>query len=202
MDLWRGITLEGPVWHTFAGLATRPGQTVRDYLDCRRRHYVNPLTLVLVAGAAAVAMEQQFLPVPELPADASPRLRRAIAAQLLILQYSHLVTLLCLPVFALTLRALRWRGPRTSAEHFVFGLFVFAASFLLQAALSPLYVFAPAAAPYVVQLAPFAYLAWAAWGYLPERPLMAVGCALLADLVLYVTGAVLGIGFVWVRLRT
>ncbi|MEZ5966891.1 MAG: DUF3667 domain-containing protein [Planctomycetota bacterium] len=190
------VSLDGPVLHTLRGLATTPGAAVRAYLDTERRRYVSPFAFALVAGAAAVAVERRFAPAPTLPPDASPRLRAALRAQALVVDYSHVLTFVSLPVLALVLRALLRRAPRTAAEHYVFGLFVFGASFLLQAILSPLYLLAPRIGPYVVQAAPVAYLSWAAVGYLPGRPFAAVGIALVADVALYGVATLAGLGFI------
>ncbi len=48
----RAFNLERGVVHTFLQLCLRPGRVVRDYIDGRRRPYLNPLTYYLIAASA------------------------------------------------------------------------------------------------------------------------------------------------------
>lgn len=60
----RYVALDGRMWRTFAALTFRPGFLTREYLLGRRRRYIRPARLFLVASLAMFAVLRFVLDVP------------------------------------------------------------------------------------------------------------------------------------------
>ena len=140
------LQLDRGLPHTFVALLRSPGGVVRDYLDGRRRRYVNPwaylllgaavsmLVFNLLGGDVAAQLEQAFESVVAERDDLSPSQRtRMLEANRAILQQMTLWSLLMSLPLAVFLRLLFWRSLNL-AEAAVFALYLVGHVFFLDLA--------------------------------------------------------------------
>ena len=143
------------VLRTVIGLAIRPGQMAREYVEGRRVEYVTPFRYAV--GTCAL----WWLAVSLNPA----------AASLGWAKYGQAMNLALVPVLALCVLLAFVRSGYNYAEQLAFTYFVTAQLFLWRVPLALTFLLGAAAAPiapYVNlfdQILFFAYFAWALWGF-------------------------------------
>jgi len=166
------------VLHTLLGLALRPGQTAREYVEGHRIPYVAPLRYAL--GTCAL----WWLAVASNPGAASLGW---------VVKYGQALNLALVPVLTLPVLLSFARSGYNYAEQLAFNFYVIGQVFLWRAPLALAYLLGPAVAPFALyinlfdQLLFWAYFAWALWGFHRGRvrfmPLRIVGAEVGVTLV-------------------
>lgn len=146
------LSLEGPGLGTIAGMATRPGQTVRAYLAGERRRLLNPLKFAFVAGALLV-LAFAIVRKPEEMPDAD-----ALDAVSML----HIINFIGIPVFGLVAWAVLRSARLTMAEHIAAAYFIYGEAMLCQAALVLAQLHRSSLAANVFGFVMTGYIIWAA----------------------------------------
>lgn len=172
---------ETPALRTMGDLSVAPARVCADYLDGRRRCYVNPVCYALVSVGFAFAVAHLIV---GLDAGVEPSALAGYTAyamgwgQLLNLLAMPLMALLLVPLMAGAPRELRW------VEHLVVVLYGLGHVALIHGLLSPLMPHFGALGRAAMILLPFAYMGWIAVGVYGGRwwstalRVIAVICAL------------------------
>jgi Protein of unknown function (DUF3667) len=156
---------------TLRALATRPGRTIREYLDGKRARYFNPLTLLVILGGLCALGYSKYPFDFQYLANSMPAGRRADYADTLqvLFEYYTLSMMLQLPIAsAITLVLFRKRG-RSYGEHLVANAYIFAFMSLIGLAALPFYIATNGgpwfATAWMVSFFPyFVYQSWATYG--------------------------------------
>jgi hypothetical protein len=185
---WHYIWHELPhsIWHVDKGIAftlrelfTRPGYTIREFLDGKRVNHYRPLALVLLLGALLVFLSQSLgvrmsAQVQQTFSDAGDSPSEALKAfQSEVNQFTEknqtLISLLTIPITSFFLWLFFRKKSRNYPEHLVANTFLAVVSFFLSLILIVLIKIAGgtmagfAAAFSLISLASFGYHVW---GYL------------------------------------
>ncbi len=131
---------------TLLGLARSPADVVSEYVDGRRRRYVNPARFCLLSlglwflAIRLLGLDAMRLSGIEVQPGSAPSRANAVAAELQAFLTGNLELLLylTLPLLALILRALFRGSQRNLAECLVLVLFLSGFRFLATAAVAPL----------------------------------------------------------------
>jgi hypothetical protein len=178
---------------TLRGLFRAPGVTINGYLDGRRIHVFNPLTLlVLLAGLSAVL----YSAYPFQLAYRAEGMSEAVAAhytQFVALQFKFysMTLLVYVPALALITWLSFWRNGRRFGEYVVVNAFVMAGASAIMLAMFPFMVLADRSGQlaammnvYVILAGTFQVVAWQRVFVLPDRGLSTAFRAAMA-MVLY-----------------
>ncbi len=108
-------------------LFTKPGETVRNYLEGQRRRYFNPIQFLILMTAIAAFMTIQFHVMESvITANAGNLSGRALffsQFNIFIYKYINLIMFLSVPVFALFTRLFFWKSGYNYAENLVMQTF-------------------------------------------------------------------------------
>jgi hypothetical protein len=164
------VNLDTRALRTIGELTIAPGKVCRDYIDGRRKPYVNPFkyafatfTLVAIVAEALIYLQGVSRGPPSDPANAE--------LDTFMLRWGMLINFIAMPLLAALLWLLFFSAPRRLrwVEHYVIVLFTFGHVALLQGLLLPLLQQAGAAVTSVFSLLPVALLSWAAVGVYQTR---------------------------------
>jgi Protein of unknown function (DUF3667) len=156
---------------TLRALATRPGQTIREYLDGKRVRYFNPLTMLVILGGLCALGYSKYpfdfkLLASNLPAEQRADYTKTIR---MLFEYYTLSMVLQLPVAAAITSVLFRRRGRNYGEHLVANAYIFAFMSLIGLLALPFYIATNGgpwfAAAWLISLVPyFVYQSWATYG--------------------------------------
>jgi uncharacterized protein DUF3667 len=141
----RKLSLEGGLVRTFVDLSSRPGAMIRDYVRGRRQSYTHPVAYLLISTMVSAFMlpltKDAYLNDLRATDWGFERAESEALVQIMMAfeNYPTASTLLLCCFFVPLLRLLFWSRV-TTAESFVFALFVFGHALLLEALLKPVAV--------------------------------------------------------------
>lgn len=124
---------EATVWQTIIGLTRNPGKVCISYIQGQRVRYVQPFRYFVISLAFLLLVSAliRSSPVTSNVGEGEQAARVAAIAIPFLNKYLNWVILAVLPLYALYLRILFWKGMRNFAEIMVFVLFVVGHNFLL-----------------------------------------------------------------------
>lgn len=140
--LQRKLSLEGGLVRTFVDLSLRPGRVIRGYWEGQRQRYTNPVGYMLLStgvyGWILPMWERRYRSEMVASAGAEDLAAEALTDSMVWMMEQTLALSLIVCLFFVV--ALRWvtRRSITTAESFVFALFVFAHANLMGALATPL----------------------------------------------------------------
>jgi hypothetical protein len=201
--LARSLPFESGLLHTFAGLSVRPGRVIREYVCGRRQRFTHPVAYILLSAAASVAVwplrEQSFAASIRATDGADDLLNAAFNQVTTGLETHPLFSALLVCCFFVPFQRVLFHGQITTADAFVYALFVFGQAIMLESLLTPFAALVTtdvAGTLQYVSTAALLYLVFAAaWGYFGPRPstflktAMVIACALLGLLVVVMLAA-------------
>lgn len=176
------IDFDKPLYRTLIGLTIRPGKMISEYVAGQRASYANPVKYCISISVLMIAITRIRGSYVDAAAESMPANSPSTAlfsdfvnhyAEIshLLESYSHIVSLVTMPILAGLLCLVYRKSKRSFADHMAFGCFAIGHStFLLIAILaSDLHHYSFHAANALVTVAPPIYIMWAAIGFNRER---------------------------------
>ncbi len=187
------IDFDKPLYRTLIGLTIRPGSMISEYVEGKRVGYANPIkyclsisTLLVLLnrfrGTILQAANQSMSADPAVVGPAAEFLHRYNEINNSILPYSHLISMLMMPVLAGFLYLVFRKSKRSLADQMAFGCFAVGHSALLSITILVFnlhrYIFD--AVVFLINVGPPLYIAWAAAGFNRDRIIPGFARGLLA----------------------
>ena len=184
------LTIDSAFLRTLIGMTTHPGRVAREYVEGRRKAYMNPLKYTFVI-ATVFALEVNLLEIlpPGIDADREAAVSqfRTIIAALAYLAYVHM-----LPTAALQRQLFR-RQPIGIAECYVFLVFAYGQFVLIGALFALFGLYSTAYGNVAIGLFGLGYFMWATAGFYGDfKPLTLLKGALVYAVYLFLS---VGSGF-------
>jgi hypothetical protein len=222
------FSLERGLWFTFLALWQRPGQVCRDYVQGRRRPYVNPVSYFLIGSSAQLVslyfsapIIRQSITTSIQDAKSEPGQAKIFArmdnliggdtgaamSDVYLAVIAQAYTYLALIAFACPLGLALWllhrRAPSRYhfAEVMVFALYVVAQGLLFTSLVTPLVGrISPVLQMFVAQGFNLAFAIWAHGGFFPSgwKARLGTGVAMLAAMICFFLAIACLFGVSWV----
>jgi hypothetical protein len=187
------IDFDKPLYRTLIGLTLRPGSMISDYVEGKRSGYANPvkyclftsallIVLVQLRGSIVEVASQSMSADPTAAEPAAEFLRQYNEINNIIQPYSHVISLMMMPVLAGFFYLVFRKSKRSFADQMAFGCFAVGhAAFLNIAILAfNLHHVIFDAVTVLINVGPPIYIIWAAVVFNRERVVPGVLRSLLA----------------------
>lgn len=140
--LTRSLSLESGLFHTFVQLSVRPGRMIRDYVRGKRQRLTHPVGYLMLSAAAAAAVwpmrERSFVAsAARGMADADDLLNQAFLQVITGFETHSVFSTLLICCFFVPLQRILFGGQITTAESFVYALFLFGHVLMIESLSTP-----------------------------------------------------------------
>jgi hypothetical protein len=183
--------LDSSILRTLIGLTTKPGRVCLDYIDGKRKAYMNPAKYAFLTVTAYVLL-MTFLHVNIWPPFAGRRSPASEKMFNLILNLSSYRLFVVLLLMAAIQRLLFRRSRHNFAECYVFNLFVFGHWMLIFFILASPGIYSTWPGYAFIQVTQLFYLTWALIDFYGAKLLPGVGKALIISIASFLFNAITG----------
>jgi hypothetical protein len=161
VDFFHGIFhVNKGLLYTLKALFTRPGHSIREYVQGKRSRYFNYFTLIFTVLAAYIIILQLLPPVSVEAVDDQSKEFVAIA-EVITKEYLKLLITILVPFFALFSFLFFKKGKQNYAEHLVMNTYAVSAIVIIEMAFMVIMPFNN----YVAMLSIFSTIAYQVWFY-------------------------------------
>lgn len=172
------LTFDSTVFRTLSGLVRNPGRVAREYVDGRRKRYLNPFKLYIALSAIFFLLNRlldiDLIETVATPAEGTKAAFLVGTVQGFMRAHLDQVVILTLPILAVVLRILFRKSRFNFAETFTFTLFESSLSLLIQIVLAPLALLLPTGFVPARLLIRWATLSWGVTVFYDKRPWKAI----------------------------
>lgn len=187
------IDFDKPLYRTLIGLTVRPGSVISEYVEGKRAGYTNPvkyclsisallIVLVKLRGSIVEVASRSISADPTAAEPAAEFLRQYNEINNSIQPYSHVISLMMMPVLAGFLYLMFRKSKRSFADHMAFGCFAVSHVAFLNIVILAFnlhhYIFD--AVVVLINVGPPIYITWAAVVFNRDRVVPGVLRSLLA----------------------